>query len=94
VTWRWIVHRRRAIYAVLVGLVPVVVTVMSGQEVLAQLRAEPGTREIPVVILSEDATPSQVSRVLQQGAHAYLTEPLVVAQFLTVLDELLARAVR
>jgi len=67
---------------------------MPGQEVLAQLRADPGTREIPVVILSADATPSQVSRVLQQGAHAYLTKPLVVAQFLTVLDELLARAVR
>ena len=67
---------------------------MPGQEVLAQLRANPGTREIPVVILSADATPSQVSRMLQQGAHAYLTKPLVVAQFLTVLDELLARAVR
>ena len=67
---------------------------MSGQEVLAQLRAEPATREIPVVILSADATPSQVSRVLQQGAHAYLTKPLVVTQFLTLLDELLARAVR
>jgi len=67
---------------------------MSGQEVLAQLRAEPGTREIPVVILSADATPSQVSRLLQQGAHAYLTKPLVVTQFLTLLDELLARAVR
>jgi len=84
VTWRWIVHRRRAIYAVLVGLVLVVhLPDMFGQEVLAQLRAEPGTREIPVVILSADATPSQVSRVLQQGAHAYLTKPLVVAQFLT-----------
>ncbi|HYS17598.1 MAG TPA: ATP-binding protein [Candidatus Binatia bacterium] len=67
---------------------------MAGQDVLAQLRAGPGTREIPVVILSADATPSQVSRVLQQGAHAYLTKPLVVAQFLAVLDELLARAVR
>jgi len=32
--------------------------------------------------------------VLQQGAHAYLTKPLVVTQFLTLLDELLARAVR
>ena len=67
---------------------------MPGQEVLAHLRADSDTREIPVVILSADATPSQVSRVLQQGAHAYLTKPLVVTQFLTLLDELLARAVR
>ncbi len=65
-----------------------------GQEVLAQLHAHAGTREIPVVILSADATPSQVSRLLQQGAQAYLTKPLVVAQFLTLLDELLTRVVR
>ena len=67
---------------------------ISGQEVLAQLRAHPGTREIPVVILSADATPSQATRLLQQGAHTYLTKPLSVAAFLGVLDELLARAVR
>jgi signal transduction histidine kinase/ActR/RegA family two-component response regulator len=67
---------------------------IGGQEVLAQLRTDPGTREIPVVILSADATPSQTTRLLQQGAHAYLTKPLSVAQFLSVLDELLARAVR
>jgi CheY-like chemotaxis protein len=65
-----------------------------GQEVLARLGADPGTREIPVVILSADATPSRVSRLLEQGAHAYLTKPLVVTQFLTLLDELLAKAER
>jgi signal transduction histidine kinase/CheY-like chemotaxis protein len=67
---------------------------MSGQDVLAQLRADPATREIPVAILSADATPSQASRLLQNGAHAYLTKPLVVSQFLALLDELLAGAVR
>jgi CheY-like chemotaxis protein len=67
---------------------------LPGQEVLATLRADPATREIPVVILSADATPNQMRRLLQQGAHAYLTKPLVIAQLLTVLDELLARAVR
>ena len=61
---------------------------------LAQLLADAGTRDIPVVILSADATPSRVSRMLRQGAHAYLTKPLVVSQFLAVLDDLLARAVR
>jgi signal transduction histidine kinase/ActR/RegA family two-component response regulator len=65
-----------------------------GQDVLAQLRADPLTREIPVVILSADATPGQASRLLQEGAHAYLTKPLVVSQFLGILDELLAGAVR
>ena len=35
-----------------------------GGEVLARLRADPGTREIPVVILSADATPGQTARLL------------------------------
>ena len=61
---------------------------------LARLQADPETRGIPVVILSADATPSQTTRLLQAGAHAYLTKPLSVTQFLGVLDELLARAVR
>jgi signal transduction histidine kinase/CheY-like chemotaxis protein len=67
---------------------------IGGQEVLAALKADPGTREIPVVILSADATPSRSARLLREGAHAYLTKPLSVAEFLGVLDELLARAVR
>ncbi len=65
-----------------------------GHEVLAQLLADPSTRDIPVVILSADATPAQTTSLLQAGAHAYLTKPLSVTQFLGVLYELLARAVR
>ena len=67
---------------------------IGGQEVLAELKADPKTREIPVVILSADATPSRTAGLLREGAHAYLTKPLSVAEFLGVLDELLVRAVR
>ncbi len=62
---------------------------LPGTEVLAQLLAEPRTREIPVVILSADATPSQITRLRAQGARAYLTKPLDVQAFLTQLDEVL-----
>jgi CheY-like chemotaxis protein len=58
--------------------------------VLARLREDSRTREIPVVILSADATPGQVTRLLAQGAHAYLTKPLDVAELLACLDHLLA----
>jgi PAS domain S-box-containing protein len=51
---------------------------MFGGEVLAHLREDSRTSEIPVVILSADATPGQISRLLAQGAHAYLTKPLDV----------------
>jgi CheY-like chemotaxis protein len=62
---------------------------MLGSEVLARLREDSRTREIPVVILSADATPGQVTRLLAQGAHAYLTKPLDVAELLACLDNLL-----
>jgi CheY-like chemotaxis protein len=66
---------------------------MPGSEVLARLREDSRTREIPVLILSADATPGQVTRLIAQGAHAYLTKPLDVAELLACLDNLFARTV-
>ncbi len=63
---------------------------LPGREVLARLRADPGTRDIPVVILSADATPGQIKRLLTEGARAYLTKPVDVGQLLAMLDEQLA----
>ncbi len=59
---------------------------IDGDEVLRHLRAEPATRDIPVIMLSADATPKQIERLLEAGARAYLTKPLDVKQFLRVLD--------
>jgi PAS domain S-box-containing protein len=60
-----------------------------GTEVLTRLLANPSTKVIPVVILSADATPGQVSKLLEQGARAYLTKPLDVKQLLAVIDDTL-----
>jgi len=62
---------------------------MSGLEVLSQLRANAETQDLPVVVLSADATPGQVDRVLAAGARAYLTKPIDVPAFLAVLAETL-----
>jgi CheY-like chemotaxis protein len=59
-----------------------------GREVLQRLKGEPGLDEIPVVILSADASPGQIRRLLDHGAADYLTKPLDVRRFLDVLDEL------
>jgi len=64
---------------------------MSGLEVLARLRTNPHTCEIPVVVISADATTGQISRLLAAGAAAYLTKPLEVPKFLATIDEVLAR---
>jgi len=64
-----------------------------GQEVLAQLRADPRTSDIPVLVITADATATQMQRMLETGARAYLTKPLDVKRFLSVLDEGLSQAV-
>ena len=63
---------------------------LHGEEVLARLQDDPLTREIPVVIVSADAVPGDVSRVLARGARSYVTKPLEVAALLALLDEVLA----
>jgi len=62
----------------------------SGAEVLHRLRAHPDTADIPVVILSADATRRQIERQLEAGARAYLTKPLDVTDLLALVDETLA----
>ena len=62
---------------------------MRGDEVLLRLQADPATREIPVVMLSADAAPKQVQRLLSLGAREYFTKPLDVRKFLVKMDEIL-----
>jgi signal transduction histidine kinase/ActR/RegA family two-component response regulator len=61
-----------------------------GEEVLARLRQDPQTRAIPVIVLSADATPARVERLLAEQVRAYLTKPLDVAQLLRTFDEVFA----
>ena len=62
---------------------------ISGYDVLLSLRAEPRLSGVPVVVLSADATPGQIERLLSSGASAYLTKPIDVKRFLQLIDELL-----
>ncbi|MGH2688299.1 MAG: ATP-binding protein [Actinomycetota bacterium] len=64
---------------------------MTGDQVLATLRSQPATREIPVVIVSADATPGHVRRLLDAGAQGYLTKPLELGPLLEILDHHLRR---
>ncbi len=60
---------------------------INGDEVLRRLREDPETRDIPVLIVSADATPLQIERMRAAGANDYLTKPLDVKRFLEVLNE-------
>ena len=61
-----------------------------GSEVLRRLQDEPTTSKVPVVVLSADATPSQIERLLTAGARNYLTKPFDIDPFLAVVDEMVA----
>ena len=59
---------------------------IDGETVLRRLRAEPRMRDVPVVVLSADATPGQIARLRAAGADDYLTKPFDVARFLRLVD--------
>jgi DNA-binding response OmpR family regulator len=60
---------------------------MHGEKVLAKLRENTVTAEIPVVILSANATPSHIERLLTAGARNYVTKPFDIDAFLAVIDD-------
>ena len=61
-----------------------------GEEVLTKLRSDAATADIPVIVVSADATPNQMKRLTSAGAENYLTKPIEVGRFLKILDEVLA----
>lgn len=64
---------------------------VSGREVLALLRDDHRTRDIPVVVITADATDDQAERLAKAGATAYLTKPLDIRRFFEVLDRTVAQ---
>jgi PAS domain S-box-containing protein len=60
-----------------------------GEEILDRLRADPATAGIPVVVISADATPKRISRLMAHGAAGYVTKPLNVRRFLELLEDAL-----
>jgi CheY-like chemotaxis protein len=63
---------------------------IDGAEALAQLRADPLTRTIPVVVLSAEMVDRRIQRLLEAGAVAYLTKPFNVQRLLETIDDLIA----
>jgi CheY-like chemotaxis protein len=59
---------------------------MTGGDVLQELRSDPDTEGIRIVILSADATPSQKTRMASLGADGYLTKPVDLRELLGMID--------
>jgi PAS domain S-box-containing protein len=63
---------------------------MGGDQVLKALRQDPRTSSIPVVMVSADATPGQIERLMASGATDYITKPLNVQKLLELIDRTLS----
>jgi CheY-like chemotaxis protein len=61
-----------------------------GIEVLEELRSDPDTSRIPVLVLTADTDPEMEARLLVAGALAYLTKPMDENLFLALVDETLS----
>jgi CheY-like chemotaxis protein len=59
---------------------------ISGIEALAILLADPVTARIPVLAISANAMPGDISKGLEAGFFRYLTKPIRVDEFTEALD--------
>ena len=62
---------------------------ISGEDVLQGLRQVPELHEIPVIVISADATRGRIERLLSMGVVDYLPKPLDIKRFLQLLDSCL-----
>lgn len=63
--------------------------VMDGLETTKVLKADPATREIPIVALTASAMAGDEERALQAGCDGYITKPIDIRGFLDKVAELL-----
>lgn len=62
---------------------------IAGGEVLARLKSRAETADIPVIVISADASEKQIRRMIRAGAHEFIAKPLNISKFLGILWELL-----
>jgi CheY-like chemotaxis protein len=56
---------------------------------LRHLKQDPEVADIPVIVVSADATRGRIEEALTLGAVRYVTKPIDVGHLLAVVDEVL-----
>ncbi|HSW03374.1 CHASE domain-containing protein [Aquabacterium sp.] len=62
---------------------------IDGLELLRHLKHDLRTADVPIVVVSADATPARINEAIAAGAAHYLTKPLNLGTFLALVDGLL-----
>ncbi|HLK15447.1 MAG TPA: ATP-binding protein, partial [Fimbriimonadaceae bacterium] len=65
---------------------------ISGFEVYSELRSHPSTANVPVLVLTADATHAKSEHASLKGILAYLTKPLDVERLVNLLDQELGKS--
>jgi CheY-like chemotaxis protein len=61
---------------------------LDGVEALRQLKADPSTRRIPVIMLTTTDDPREIARCYGLGCSVYVTKPVPYDQFVTAIQQL------
>ncbi len=61
---------------------------LSGLEVLSQLKEDPRTRAIPVVMLTSSQEESDISESYQRGANSYTVKPVDYDEFFQAVEDM------
>jgi DNA-binding response OmpR family regulator len=65
---------------------------MSGEEALIRLRADPVTRDLPVIAVSAETDAEAIARIRMIGIQGFVTKPIDVGRFLSEIDAALKRS--
>jgi CheY-like chemotaxis protein len=61
---------------------------MDGREVLEEIKADESLKRIPVVVLTTSAAEEDVARAYGSHANCYITKPVELDQFLSVIQSI------
>ena len=64
---------------------------MDGITALGKLRADPETRDIPVIAVTASVTPGERERVVAAGFSAYIAKPIDVDKFGETIEKLVGK---
>jgi two-component system, chemotaxis family, response regulator Rcp1 len=59
-----------------------------GREVLAEIKADPGLRRIPVVVLTTSSAEEDILKIYDLHANCYITKPVDLEQFMGVVKSI------